>query len=1138
MSTSRVTRSGPPRPQRHRKPRSGGRALGALLSAALLCVTALVTATPSSAALSAVGPINPDTHFPTWYKDSNGLGLQLCLGVPLCLAGTDLLDVHAAGGDAEAFYFAADSTAGAFDLHLALEGAYAGPGADQEQVFQRTQVSAKAGGLPKNTTYTVTDPYGSYPCTTNDVGVIVANGCRIETTPVALDFNRALGGRIDPFLTPAPGAPAAPAGYIGDNATAVPVTGGLNDFNAFRVVGPGLTSTCTNADGTVVPSCVQSNKFILQGKLQPGASATLTPGSLDFGNTAAGGTKTLTYSSTGSDPVTVSSVVLGGADAADFGVTENCTTAATGVAAGSSCTVDVTYTPRAGVASSATLTLADTTTGSPRTVALKGSSLGKVGVDRTSVAFGNQKAGTTSPTEIVVVSNDGVAPLTVSGATLTGTGAAHYKLLSNGCTTLAPAGSCEIAVAFSPTSNGSKPAALALTTTGGNTSVALSGAGTTPTVTLSTTALAFADQNTGTTSAPKSVTLTNGGNASLFIDDVALTGTGSTSFKLGTGSCATVGNLAPGSSCNASATFAPTSTGAKSATLVITGDGAANNVALTGNGLTPPDNTAPSAPTGLTATAAGQTTVNLSWAAATDNVGVTGYRVFRDAAATPLATVTGTTYSDTTVAAGSTHSYRVAAIDAAGNESGLSAAASATTPTPATAPAAPTGVTATAGSASATVRWTAPGNGGSAITGYTIRTYAGTSTTPSTTTTPAEATATSALVSGLANGTSYKFDVIATNAVGSSQPSGQSAAVTPVAAATAPAAPTGVTATAGSASATVRWTAPGNGGSAITGYTIRTYAGTSTTPSTTTTPAGATATSALVSGLANGTSYKFDVIATNAVGSSQPSGQSAAVTPTATTTDTTPPTITSQTPAANATGVSRTNNITMTFSEPVTGVVACTTACSTSNVRIKNVTSGSTWIATVAYDAATRTVTLNPDATLNADNPYEISLNVSATGASTTRIADAAGNQLAPTTFQFRTAAATTTPTTPTTDTTAPTITARTPAVNATGASRTGNITVTFSEPVTGFDTTCTTVCTTSNFRIRNVASGSFWNATVTYNATTRVATLNPAATLNASAQYDILLNTTGTAATSTLIKDAAGNALAGTTWRFTTGTV
>src|SRR5439155_24392358 len=141
------------------------------------------------------------------------------------------------------------------------------------------------------------------------------------------------------------------------------------------------------------------------------------------------------------------------------------------------------------------------------------------------------------------------------------------------------------------------------------------------------------------------------------------------------------------------------------------------------------------------------------------------------------------------------------------------------------------------------VSWTAPlSDGGSAITSYTVTSSpAGASAT---------ATGTSATLTGLTNGTAYTFTVVASNAVGNSAPSVASNSVTPVAPATVPGAPTAVTATAGNASATVSWTAPpSDGGSAITSYTV-----TSSPASASATVAG---TSATLTGLTNGTAYKF-----------------------------------------------------------------------------------------------------------------------------------------------------------------------------------------------------------------------------------------------------------------------------------------
>ena len=182
-----------------------------------------------------------------------------------------------------------------------------------------------------------------------------------------------------------------------------------------------------------------------------------------------------------------------------------------------------------------------------------------------------------------------------------------------------------------------------------------------------------------------------------------------------------------------------------------------------------------------------------------------------------------------------------------------------------TAPAAPTAVSAVAGDGQATVSWTAPANGGSAITGYTVTTSPGGATTP--------ASGTSVLATGLTDGTAYTFTVTATNSVGTGPASTASTPVTPTAAATAPAAPTGVGAVAGDGQATVSWTAPADGGSPITGYTVTTSPGGATTP--------ASGTSVLVTGLSNGTPYTFTVTATNSAGTGPASTASTPVTPTA-----------------------------------------------------------------------------------------------------------------------------------------------------------------------------------------------------------------------------------------------------------------
>lgn len=91
------------------------------------------------------------------------------------------------------------------------------------------------------------------------------------------------------------------------------------------------------------------------------------------------------------------------------------------------------------------------------------------------------------------------------------------------------------------------------------------------------------------------------------------------------------------------------------------------------------DVTPPTAPTGLAATTPSANSVALSWHAGTDNVGVTNNQIVRDGAV--IATVGAvTSYTDSTVTSGSTHTYVVRAVDGAQNLSPSSDPVTATTP--------------------------------------------------------------------------------------------------------------------------------------------------------------------------------------------------------------------------------------------------------------------------------------------------------------------------------------------------------------------------------------------------------------------------------------------------------------------------
>ena len=80
-----------------------------------------------------------------------------------------------------------------------------------------------------------------------------------------------------------------------------------------------------------------------------------------------------------------------------------------------------------------------------------------------------------------------------------------------------------------------------------------------------------------------------------------------------------------------------------------------------------PTRTPPSTPAGLGISGVGQTSMTLSWTASTDNVGVVGYRLYLNG--TQVGTSSGTTYTYSSLACGTSSTLGVAAVDGAGNVS-------------------------------------------------------------------------------------------------------------------------------------------------------------------------------------------------------------------------------------------------------------------------------------------------------------------------------------------------------------------------------------------------------------------------------------------------------------------------------------
>ena len=264
--------------------------------------------------------------------------------------------------------------------------------------------------------------------------------------------------------------------------------------------------------------------------------------------------------------------------------------------------------------------------------------------------------------------------------------------------------------------------------------------------------------------------------------------------------------------------------------------------------------TTPGAPT-ITSATAGDSFVDLVWTAPGSNGGssITDYVVqyssdsgsswstFADG------TSSGTSTRVTGLTNGTSYTFQVAAVNAAGTGS-YSSASSAVVP--GTVAGAPTITSVTAGDGQLSVAFTAPSDtGGAAVTDYDYQLNGGSWVSVGATTSPFT-------ITSLTNGTEYLVRVRAVTSEGDGAASGP-ATGTPR---TTPGAPTSLSATVGSGQATITFTAGSDGGSSILRYEYE------LDDSNSWVSAGVVASPVTVTGLTNGTTYSVKIRAVNAAG--------------------------------------------------------------------------------------------------------------------------------------------------------------------------------------------------------------------------------------------------------------------------------
>jgi hypothetical protein len=333
------------------------------------------------------------------------------------------------------------------------------------------------------------------------------------------------------------------------------------------------------------------------------ASATVGPigfsgtDPIDFGDQPVGTTSsptTVTITNTGDEALVIdpSGVTIGGTNPGSFQTSNDGCSAQT-IAAGSTCTVDVSFAPVSGAGPySASLDVQDSTNTVSGSTGLAGNGTGSasVSVSPDPFNFGDLKVGSPAVSHQFTVKNNGNLVLSIPDGGISVTGAGFTKG-TDGCnnTIIIVGGSCTFTVLFDPGSAGPKSGLASITSNDPNSpmGVSLSGNGTVPVASLPAS-ISFASP-IGTPQ-QKTVTLTNTGDANLVI--TGLVGlSGDPEFAKDTVSPSNCGDhtLAPGGSCNVVIDFTPSDTASKSATLTFNDDASPSpqTVQLTGTTLIP-----------------------------------------------------------------------------------------------------------------------------------------------------------------------------------------------------------------------------------------------------------------------------------------------------------------------------------------------------------------------------------------------------------------------------------------------------------------------------------------------------------------------------------------------------------------------
>jgi hypothetical protein len=401
----------------------------------------------------------------------------------------------------------------------------------------------------------------------------------------------------------------------------------------------------------------------LSGSATTPGSLAATPSSLSFGSVPVSDTKTLqeTLTNSGGTSVTITQANPTNAAYTVSGLNLPLT-----LGAGQSSSFSVTFSPQSGGSASAKISVLSDASNSTLDIALSGSGTtpGVLGVSSSSLSFGSV-AINSSLTKSETLTNSGGTAISVSQANVTIAGFSVTGLTLP--LTLNPGQSFTFGVKFAPTSAGSVSGSAGFVSDASNPNLGVSLSGTGASVgqlTVSPATLNFSSVIVGqskTLSATLSATGSNVtvSSASFGTSEFTLSGV---SFPL---------TITAGQSASFNVVFTPQSSGSASDSVSYASN-ASNSPAveaLSGSGTPPP-----------------QHNVDLSWSQSTSSV--VGYNIYRGSrSGGPYNKINsvldaGTSYTDSSVQAGTTYFYVTTAVDGNAMESGFSNQVQAIVPTP------------------------------------------------------------------------------------------------------------------------------------------------------------------------------------------------------------------------------------------------------------------------------------------------------------------------------------------------------------------------------------------------------------------------------------------------------------------------